>query len=81
MIVLILKVIYFCYFVFQVLERPYHNLDTIYVNYEIDRFLLRDGWCNCKFPWSGDIVVGHNFWDSLIGLDDKRKGWLHDEVK
>ncbi|PWA44198.1 ulp1 protease family, C-terminal catalytic domain-containing protein [Artemisia annua] len=63
----------------EVLDRPYANLDRIYVSYEIDRFLLRDGWRNCKFPWCGEITVDRTFWDSLIGLDDKRKGWLRDE--
>ena len=68
-------------FFFQVLDRPYANLDRIYVSYEIDRFLLRDGWRNCKFPWCGEITVDRTFWDSLIGVDDNRKGWLRDEVK
>ncbi|PWA77753.1 phospholipase-like protein [Artemisia annua] len=63
----------------EVLDRPYANLDRIYVSYEIDRFLLMDGWPDCKFPWCGEITVDRTFWDSLIGLDDKRKGWLLDE--
>ncbi|PWA93253.1 phospholipase-like, Aminotransferase-like mobile domain protein [Artemisia annua] len=65
----------------KVLHRPYANLDRIYVCYEIDRFLLRDGWRNCKFPWCGEITVDRTFWDALIGLDDKSKGWLRDELK
>ncbi|PWA37034.1 phospholipase-like protein [Artemisia annua] len=62
----------------EVLNRPIQNIDRIHVSYEIDRFLLRDRWRNCVFPWS-DLVVDRYFGDSLIGLDDKRKGWLRDE--
>nr|GEX20024.1 phospholipase-like protein [Tanacetum cinerariifolium] len=31
------------------------------------------------FPWCTEIVVGRHFWDSLIGLDDERLGWLVDD--
>nr|GEV48749.1 phospholipase-like protein [Tanacetum cinerariifolium] len=37
-------------------------------------------WHHCKFPWCNDVVVDRPFWDSLIGLDDNRLGWLHEEA-
>nr|GEU89611.1 phospholipase-like protein [Tanacetum cinerariifolium] len=42
-------------------------------------FLSSSGWRHCKFPWCNDVVVDRPFWDNLIGLDDNRLGWLHEE--
>ncbi|GJW02135.1 hypothetical protein Tco_1560991 [Tanacetum coccineum] len=32
-----------------------------------------------EFPWCNEIVVDRHFWDSLIGFDNKRLGWLVDD--
>lgn len=69
------------HFLFQVLDRPSQSLDRVNVGYEIEGFLFRNGWVNCMFPWCGEITVDRRFWDALAGIDDKRKGWLLDEVK
>ncbi|GKC97026.1 phospholipase-like protein, partial [Tanacetum coccineum] len=42
-------------------------------------FLIKSSWRHCKFPWCNDISVDGHFWDALIGLDDKRLGWLLDD--
>ncbi|GKA55096.1 phospholipase-like protein [Tanacetum coccineum] len=44
------------------------------------QFLIKSSWRHCKFPWCNDISVDGHFWDALIGLDDKRLGWLLDDV-
>ncbi|GJU35863.1 hypothetical protein Tco_1184217 [Tanacetum coccineum] len=61
------------------LNRPIKCIDTIFYNFELEKFLITSGWRRCKFPWCNDIVVDRLFWDSLIGLDNYRVGWLHDE--
>ncbi|GKD70731.1 phospholipase-like protein, partial [Tanacetum coccineum] len=45
----------------------------------LEQFLITSGWRHCKFPWCNEIVVDRPLWDSLIGLDDKRLGWLVDD--
>ncbi|GJW13045.1 phospholipase-like protein [Tanacetum coccineum] len=62
------------------LKRPSKCIDKIYCNYYLEQFLITSGWSRCKFPWCTEIVVGRHFWDSLIGLDDERLGWLVDNV-
>nr|GEV99250.1 phospholipase-like, aminotransferase-like mobile domain protein [Tanacetum cinerariifolium] len=47
----------------------------------VDEFLIKSSWRHCKFPWCNDISVDGLFWDALIGLDDKRLGWLLDDAK
>ncbi|GJV84832.1 hypothetical protein Tco_1524730 [Tanacetum coccineum] len=61
------------------LKRPSKCIDKIYCNYYLEQFLITSGWSRCKFPWCTEIVVGRHFWDSLIGLDDERLGWLVDD--
>ncbi|GJW40155.1 phospholipase-like protein [Tanacetum coccineum] len=61
------------------LKRPSKCIDKIYCNYYLEQFLITSGWSRCKFLWRTEIVVGRHFWDSLIGLDDERLGWLVDD--
>ncbi|GJT66754.1 phospholipase-like protein [Tanacetum coccineum] len=61
------------------LNRPFKYIDKIYCNYYLEQFLSSSGWRHCKFPWCNDVFVDRPFWDSLIGLDDNRLGWLHKE--
>ncbi|GJW28061.1 phospholipase-like, aminotransferase-like mobile domain protein [Tanacetum coccineum] len=46
---------------------------------EAEQRRLSSGWRHCKFPWCNNVVVDRPLWDSLIGLDDNRSGWLHEE--
>ncbi|GJW01662.1 phospholipase-like protein [Tanacetum coccineum] len=61
------------------LKRPSRCIDKIYYNDYLEQFLITSGWRHCKFPWCTEIVVDSHLWDSLIGLDDKRLGWLVDD--
>nr|GEX01657.1 phospholipase-like, aminotransferase-like mobile domain protein [Tanacetum cinerariifolium] len=63
------------------LNRPFKCIDKIYCDYYLEQFLSSSGWRHCKFPWCNDFVVDRPFWDILIGLDDNRLGWLHEEIR
>ncbi|GKC38795.1 phospholipase-like protein, partial [Tanacetum coccineum] len=62
------------------LTRPFNCIDKVYCNFVLEQFLIKSSWRHCKFPWCNDISVDGRFWDALIGLDDKRLGWLLDDV-
>ncbi|GKA95638.1 phospholipase-like protein [Tanacetum coccineum] len=62
------------------LNRPFKCIDKVYCNFLLEQFLVTSSWRKFKFPWCNDIIVDGRFWDSLIGLDDKRLGWLLDDV-
>ncbi|GKB14194.1 retrovirus-related pol polyprotein from transposon TNT 1-94 [Tanacetum coccineum] len=61
------------------LNRPFKCIDKVYCNFLLEQFLVTSSWRKFKFPWCNDIIVDGRFWDSLIGLDDKRLGWLLDD--
>ncbi|GJY15838.1 phospholipase-like protein [Tanacetum coccineum] len=61
------------------LNRPFKCIDKVYCNFLLEQFLVTSSWCKFRFPWCNDIIVDRRFWDSLIGLDDKRLGWLLDD--
>ncbi|GJU11009.1 phospholipase-like, aminotransferase-like mobile domain protein [Tanacetum coccineum] len=61
------------------LTRPFNCIDKVYCNFVLEQFLIKSSWRHCKFPWCNDISVDGRFWDALIGLDDKRLGWLLDD--
>nr|GEX01347.1 phospholipase-like, aminotransferase-like mobile domain protein [Tanacetum cinerariifolium] len=60
-------------------NRPSKCVDKIYCNYYLKKFPITSGWRHCKFPWCNDVVMGRLFWDSLIGFDNNRLGWLRDK--
>nr|GFB45795.1 ulp1 protease family, C-terminal catalytic domain-containing protein [Tanacetum cinerariifolium] len=61
------------------LTRPFNCIDKVYCNFVLKQFLIKSSWRHCKFPWCNDKSVDGHFWDTLIGLDDKRLGWLLDD--
>nr|GEY35865.1 hypothetical protein [Tanacetum cinerariifolium] len=63
------------------LTRPFNCIEKVYCNFVLEQFLITSVWRHCKFPWCNDNSVDGRFWDALIGLDDKRLGWLLDVVK
>ncbi|GJS98141.1 phospholipase-like protein [Tanacetum coccineum] len=63
------------------LNRPFKCIDKVYCNFLLEQFLVTSSWCKFRFPWCNDIIVDRRFWDSLIGLDDKRLGWLLDDMR
>ncbi|GJS66084.1 phospholipase-like protein [Tanacetum coccineum] len=61
------------------LAQPFNCIDKVYCNFVLEQFLIKYSWRHCKFPWCNDIFINGRFWDALIGLDDKRLGWLLDD--
>ncbi|GJV87442.1 phospholipase-like protein [Tanacetum coccineum] len=61
-------------------SRVLQSMDTVWLSYDIERFLGKSGQIKGKFPWNDDYIVDRNFWLKLVCLDPVRKGWLTEEV-
>lgn len=64
----------------QELKRTHNSIDNVILDREFEDFLDNSWLPRCKFPWCSDIVVDRLFWESLACVDEKRSGWLRDEV-
>lgn len=60
----------------------YKSIDHVHVMNDYDEFLGLPGALRSTFPWSKEPVrVDRRFWESLVCLDPRKKGWLMDEVR
>ncbi|GJV90991.1 hypothetical protein Tco_1538804 [Tanacetum coccineum] len=62
------------------LSRINSEIDNIWISKDLDIYLGQPGHLLCKFPWSTEVCVDRQFWESLVCLDPPRQGWLLDEV-
>ena len=61
-------------------SRRWKCIDKIFCGFELDNFMITSSHTRCKFPWYNDITVDRTFWEALLCCDEKRIGWLLDEV-
>ncbi|GJW89941.1 hypothetical protein Tco_0167494 [Tanacetum coccineum] len=54
--------------------------DRVYLTDAFDFFLGRQGPLRVKFPWCKDVSVDRRFWETLVCLDPRKKGWIMDEL-
>nr|GEZ67792.1 phospholipase-like, aminotransferase-like mobile domain protein [Tanacetum cinerariifolium] len=61
------------------LTQPFNCIDKVYCDFVLEQFLIKSSWRHCKFPWCNDISIDGRLWDALLGINDKRLGWLVDD--
>ncbi|GJW85181.1 hypothetical protein Tco_0158326 [Tanacetum coccineum] len=54
--------------------------DRVHLTDAFDIFLGRQGPLRARFPWCKDVSVDRRFWETLVCLDPRKKGWIIDET-